>query len=598
MQHSEESSRIISVHFENYKALVDFRIRLKETNILVGPNNAGKSTIIGAFRALAVALRRLSGKKPDVVNGPNGRRYGVVVPPESLPISIENIHTDYIEKDTVVTFGLSNSNSLQLFFPRDGSCKLIAECHNRPLLTSSAFRREFPLKISVVPVLGPVEHQEELVQPETVERNLHTHRASRNFRSYWYHFPEEFAAFSQMVHKTWPGSEIELPTMTDYVNRTLTMFCLENRIPRELFWIGSGFQIWCQLLTHLILARNSSLVVIDEPEVYLHADLQRQLIGILRNFKADVLVATHSTEIMGEAEPADLVLVDKKNRTADRIKNVERLQSALESVGSIHNITLSRIARSRRILFIEGDFDYKLIRMIARQLGFDALASGLEIVPALSGGFGSWQKVSSLGWGIERALGDQIAVSAVYDRDYFCEEEIEAVEKELDSSPSFAHVHRRKEIENYLLLPPCIDRAIQSAVKDRCKREQAPYSQPKSIVEELVTITEKYKEGTFSQRIGHEIDYKRRLGTKADSATLHARASAQLNASWKTLEKRLEIVSGKAVLADVRSLVGNQYGISLPDSRIISTISEEDIPDDFRKLLEKLEVFRSAAITA
>lgn len=90
MEQEELNARIVSVHFQNYKALVDFRLRLRETNVLVGPNNAGKSTIIGAFRSLAVGLRRINGRKPDVVYGPDRRRYGIILPPESLPISIEN----------------------------------------------------------------------------------------------------------------------------------------------------------------------------------------------------------------------------------------------------------------------------------------------------------------------------------------------------------------------------------------------------------------------------------------------------------------------------------------------------------------------------
>ena len=129
-----------------------------------------------------------------------------------------------------------------------------------------------------------------------------------------------FEEFAKLVEQTWAGSEIEAPTIADHLNNTLTMFCRENRILRELYWIGSGFQIWCQLLTHLIRAKESSLIVIDEPEVYLHADLQRQLVGLLRDYNADVILATHSTEIMGEAEPADLVLIDKKNRSGERTR--------------------------------------------------------------------------------------------------------------------------------------------------------------------------------------------------------------------------------------------------------------------------------------
>src|SRR6202041_1884305 len=197
------------------------------------------------------------------------------------------------------------------------SCFLLANTQGTPLRGVAAFRDAFPIQLSVIPVLGPVEHGEALVQAETVQTNISTHRASRNFRSYWYHFGDDFDQFAATVASTWPGMEIKRPFIANPAPRELMMFCHEGRIPRELYWVGSGFQIWCQLLTHLMRARESSLVVIDEPEIYLHADLQRQLVGLLRKFEADVLLATHSTEIMGEAEPSELVQIDKRNRAGE-----------------------------------------------------------------------------------------------------------------------------------------------------------------------------------------------------------------------------------------------------------------------------------------
>jgi len=45
------------VDFRRFKAFRAFSLQLRHFNILVGPNNAGKSTILAAFRILAAALR-------------------------------------------------------------------------------------------------------------------------------------------------------------------------------------------------------------------------------------------------------------------------------------------------------------------------------------------------------------------------------------------------------------------------------------------------------------------------------------------------------------------------------------------------------------
>src|SRR5271169_3098640 len=101
---NDNTVRIMAVEFRNYKALRHYSLKLQRTNILVGPNNCGKSTIIGAFKALSVALRRAKGKAPVVIAGPEGRRYGHWVSADSLPISLENVHSDYAEADTTISF--------------------------------------------------------------------------------------------------------------------------------------------------------------------------------------------------------------------------------------------------------------------------------------------------------------------------------------------------------------------------------------------------------------------------------------------------------------------------------------------------------------
>jgi hypothetical protein len=176
-----------------------------------------------------------------------------------LPISLENVHTNYNSSDSRVTFRLSNGNRLHLVFPDDGGCILLPETQGNLVTTAASFKREFPITLTVVPVLGPVEHREVRRERSTVVAGLSTHRASRHFRSYWYYFGEGFDAFSHLIQTTWPGMEIRPPEI-DYTSGELSMFCLEDRMTRELYWVGFGFQVWCQLLTHLSRSRDSCIV--------------------------------------------------------------------------------------------------------------------------------------------------------------------------------------------------------------------------------------------------------------------------------------------------------------------------------------------------
>ena len=390
------SVRITSITFRQFKALRRHKISLEHLNILVGPNNSGKSTIIGSVRALQAGLRHAKSHPPVRIDESIGHGTGYRLSESSLPMSLENVHTDYVSEESRVTFQLSNQTKLHLLFPADGGCVLVPDVPGSLIHSASQFKRHFPIELTVVPVLGPVEHREIRRQRDTVVAGLWTHRASRHFRSYWYHFPDGFAEFAELVTQTWRGMEIQKPEVTDITTGELSMFCLEDRMTRELYWAGFGFQVWSQLLTHLSRAAQSSLLVIDEPEVYLHPDVQRKLVGIMRELGPDVLIATHSTEMIAEAEPGDIVIVDKHRPILERVRDTKGVQRVMDAVGSVQNITLTALARNRHVLFVEGDGDFRLLRRLARRLGLGELAAGVGITPLQSGGFGSWRRIRSL----------------------------------------------------------------------------------------------------------------------------------------------------------------------------------------------------------
>ncbi len=329
---------------------------------------------------------------------------------------------------------------------------------------------------------------------------------------------------------------VDRPEVVDHLNRELVMFCEEGRLTRELFWVGFGFQIWCQLLTHLARAANNSLFVVDEPETYLHPDVQRQFVGLVREAGVPVLLATHSTEIISEADPSDLVYIDKTRAAGERLRNVASIQTSLERMGSGLNITLTALARSWKVVFMKGESDYKILRRFASRLGLHELSAGVGLTMLPSGGFGSWRRVTTLAAGISDVLGAPLTIAAIYDRDYFCDEEVAQVKLELSQALSLAHVHSRKEIENYLLVPRILSRALQRAMRSRQQPISASYSE-EEIRSILLELTEARKQDIQSQFIAKRIDYLK--PSRRDTATLTMETLMLFELRWSSLDTRL-----------------------------------------------------------
>lgn len=587
---AQKKARLTTVRFAGYKAFSDFTVRLNHMNVLVGANNSGKSTVLGAFRILDLGLRTMLSKKAGLISGPNGKRPGWRIPEDSLPVSAENVHTNYAEVDTTIRFSVSNGSTVTIFFPADEGCFIFADTEHGNARTPQDVRRLIPISLTIVPILGPVEHHEKIVLEETVRKNLSTTRASRNFRNYWLYHREGFEGFADLVAKTWSGMAVHPPERVDDL---VVMFCDERRYARELFWSGFGFQIWLQLLTHISRSGSSSMIVVDEPELYLHPDVQRQLLGLLRESGADLLMATHSTEVMAEADPTEIVLIDKSKKNSERLRDTEGVQRALKIIGSIQNITLAKLARSRRVLFVEGDADARLIGRFARKLGYGQVAAWTDITPLESGGFSSWQRVRALAAAFEEALGFKLHVAAVFDRDYWCDEEVAVIQRELAQHLQVAHLHRRKEIESYLLVPQVLNRAIDAAIRERNERVDDARSRSVSAEVYLQDIMAPMKSDIQAQCISKRLKFFEK--SAADPSTVAKQGIEQFEMRWDKLDTRIQMVPGKAVLAALRAKVGEEYGITLTDHRIVSEFSASEIPQDLVALIEQLEVFRTSA---
>lgn len=588
---------ITSIRYTNYKSFKRFSVALNDFNILVGPNNAGKSTVIGSLKILAEGLRKARSRKPNWINDPeNHTILGYEIDLSQVPVATENVFHNYDDSSpAIIRFRLSDGSYLQVFFPAQRVCFFNYESDKRIVRSPREFNQFVSLEIGYVPILGPVDHTEKLYQKEAARLALLTHTASRNFRNIWYHYNEDFNEFRELVKTTWPGLDISPPEInTSGKENTLNMFCPEERIPREIYWAGFGFQVWCQMLTYIIKNKSSSIFLIDEPDIYLHSDLQRQLLGILKSLGPDIIIATHSTELISEADLNDILLVNKTNQSANRIKDPSQLRTIFQVLGSNLNPVLTQIAKSKRVLFVEGK-DFLVFSKIARILKKDQVANRSDFAVVPVEGFNP-TRLHAFKDGIEKTIGTKIISAVIFDRDYRSDEEVRLEEKELQKGNKFVHIHTRKEIENFLIIPLAIKKAINNRIDEINKRTRKNLNFNEDINNLLDVLSSEFKNKTQAQHQAHKFKFQKSLNPKLDESTIIESILNDFDMVWEKIESRFSIIPGKDFLSSLNKYLQKNYMVSISHANIINAMDKKSVPEELNILINKIDLFRNEKI--
>jgi AAA domain, putative AbiEii toxin, Type IV TA system len=486
---------------------------------------------------------------------------------------------------------LSDGAFLQIFFPRQEECYMNYESEKRIIDSPSGFKKHVEIEIGYVPILGPVDHREPLYQKEAARLALLSHTASRNFRNIWFHYSDDFEEFKNLIIQTWPGMDIGFPEINrSSKTTTLNMFCPEERIPREIFWAGFGFQVWCQMLTYIVKNKSSSIFLIDEPDIYLHSDLQRQLLGILKTLGPDIIIATHSTELISESDLNDILVVNKTNQSAQRIKDPSQLIDIFQVLGSNLNPVLTQIAKSKRVLFVEGK-DFSVFSRVARKMNMEQVANRSDFAVVPIEGFNP-TRLKAFKEGIEKTIGSKILSAVIFDRDYRSEYEVNTEKKELEKINYFAHIHSCKEIENFLIIPSAIKEAIDEKLVENNKRLGKSIEFEEDIEVLLSQISDDFKHKTQAQLQTHQFEFEKSKDPKVQNSVIVEKILREFEMRWKDLEERFRILPGKDFISSLNKFLQNTYGISITYANIINFLRRDTIPGELKTLIENIDQFR------
>ena len=312
--------------------------------------------------------------------------------------------------------------------------------------------------------------------------------------------------------------------------------------------------------------------MIDEPDVYLHADLQRRLVRLLESLDSQVITATHSPEILAEASPDSVTWVDKTRRRAVRAPRQSILAELSASLGSQFNLRLARALRSKVVAFVEGE-DLKILRDIAVTVGARNIASevGITVIPLR--GFTNWTHLEPFKWLIDDLLEGSVKVFTILDRDYRSSQAVANVISHLNGIGVQAHVWRRKELESYLLDRAAIARVSGLTMDAASAEVSAAMSGLKSMV------------------FARMLDERQRelLGPGKHRVSITEQFQKEFEQMWCDSGRQLDLCPPKDLISMLNRRIEELGKRSISARRLAKALCPSEVPEEMSKVLWRIE---------
>lgn len=330
---------------------------------------------------------------------PDVRAIGVSPNVENMNISDRGIFNMYGEPPAIIDAEFSNGTSIKAYVGLDLDVfAVIYDEDGSPVQSAKeAGWVDIPV-IEVLPQITAVLDNEKVIKKQTVDGNRSTRLASRNFRNQLYYYDDAFPQFKKLVETTWETLQVKpVESYFSEGSRILQFFVRVGGFEAEIGWMGHGLQMWIQTMWFVSQCQKNSVVILDEPDVYMHADLQRRLVRLLTPMFRQLIIATHSIEIIEESPSEYIIPVDSKKKVIRPIGDEEALQKLVAHIGSPLNIDLARLFVSHRFMIWEGDETSRKILSAFQSILYPEELHPLITYPkAYVNGWEDWDKVRAI----------------------------------------------------------------------------------------------------------------------------------------------------------------------------------------------------------
>lgn len=473
---------ITKLTLRNFKSIKEQTYEFFPFDLLVGRNNSGKSTILQALAIWQFCIEEFRRAKRG---GKTGKQ---VVLPNFTALPVPEFNLLWREKTERHYPTKADGSKKQEFILIEIDVTWIAESSGpEPRSLGVRLRYSSPQTIyaipsegwehfrelegesnhspSLLPIIayvppfsglepneewrddGPLRKQVGKAQPGSILRNL--------LLRVWQENRDDWSEIKNVV-KNWFSVELKEPQYERGVDTQIICEYKQGSKSYDIISAGSGFHQTLTLLA-FFYGYKPTTILLDEPDAHLHVNLQREILDYFKNQKAierntQFLIATHAEEFIRGVDVRQIISL------LDSIpKRVEATPAILTAMADVSNLEITQLSEFNYpvILYVEGETDERLLRGFATSLGKQDNLN--EVCFRVMGG-GNKKKMKE---DSDRHFAGikQIIPSAkrlvLFDYD----DDDQAFHPEANDPKQSLYEWRRKNIENYLLVPDAWMRA-------------------------------------------------------------------------------------------------------------------------------------------
>ena len=188
---------------------------------------------------------------------------------------------------------------------------------------------------------------------------------------------------SDLLSEFYPEiEEIWSEAVSDDSNSSISMrskpFITELTEKRYFENLGKGIHQILIILTHLLQLEENYTLLIEEPELFIHPQLQKILYGIIQRFLPfhQIFITTHSPFILNSHDEKSSIHQIFKVNDESKVKNIKKdeLVDVIQELG----VRPSDILMNNGFLLVEGERDIRLYKKLFQET---IKKNHLELIP-------------------------------------------------------------------------------------------------------------------------------------------------------------------------------------------------------------------------